>query len=222
MTRPEHAAEPDRTPPHSEPPRVDLLTIVKMVDSGSRVLDIGCGDGTLLQLLARKKQVDGRGIEIDQANVARCMAKGLSVIQGDAETELRDYPDKSFDYAILSQTLQTTRKPHRMLEELLRIAGRVIVSFPNFGHWSIRLKFLLGGQMPVSRILPYKWYETPNIHICSIRDFEDLCDELDIKIIRSEVLNWYGRELRYTIPLYLQNTFGEQAVFMLEKKSQAE
>ena len=151
--------------------RVDLLLIAEMVSPGARVLDIGCGDGTLLRLLAEKRGVDGRGIELSQAGVNSCVAQGLSVIQGDADTDLVHYPDLAFDFAILSQTLQATYSPRHVLEQLLRIGKRAVVSFPNFGHWRVRAQLLFGGQMPQTDNLPDRWYDTPNIHLCTINDF---------------------------------------------------
>ena len=142
-----------------------------MVETGARVLDVGCGDGELLRLLAETRGVDARGIEISQQGVNDCVAKGLSVVQGDADIDLADYPDDGFDYVILSQTLQATRNPRKVLEQMLRIGKRAIVSFPNFGHWRIRWQLGLRGRMPMTENLSYAWYETPNIHFCTIRDF---------------------------------------------------
>ncbi|KAI93388.1 methionine biosynthesis protein, partial [Rhodomicrobium udaipurense JA643] len=161
---------------HAAQPRIDLLLIAGMVEDGARVLDVGCGTGQLLKLLEEKKNVDGRGIELSQSGVNFCVAKGLSVIQGDADHDLVNYPDLAFDYAILSQTLQATTRPKEVLQELLRIARHVIVSFPNFGHWRIRTQILFNGRMPVTWNLPEAWYETPNIHFCTIADFRELCD----------------------------------------------
>ena len=150
--------------------RIDLLVVADMVERGARVLDVGCGDGELLRLL-ETRGVDGRGIELSREGVNECVAKGLAVIQGDADTDLADYPDDAFDFVILSQTLQATRQPRVVLEHMLRIGRHGIVSFPNFGHWNIRLQILFGGHMPRTDNLPYAWYETPNIHFCSIKDF---------------------------------------------------
>lgn len=197
--------------------RVDLLLIAGMVEPGSKVLDVGSGDGTLLHLLETRKLVDGRGIELRQERVNRCVAKGLSVIQGDADKDLADYPDQSFDYAILSQTLQAMQRPRYVLEELLRIGRHAIVSLPNFAHWRIRAQLTLRGRMPETTNLPEKWYETPNIHLCSLKDFRDLCDEIGADIETSYSLNVYGRKLPYAVPLFLQNLIGEQAVFLLKK-----
>src|ERR1700678_1958463 len=149
--------------------RGDHLLVAQMVERGSKVLDVGCGDGDLLQLL-ETRGIDGRGIELSREGVNRCVAKGLAVVQGDADTDLINYPDDAFDYVILSQTLQATRQPRVVLENLLRIGRRAIVSFPNFGFWRMRLQVALGGHMPHTDNLPYAWYETPNIHFCSIRD----------------------------------------------------
>src|SRR6266480_2641033 len=144
--------------------RVDFLFVADMVERGAKVLDVGCGDGELLRILAERRGVDGRGIEISREGVNECVAKGLAVIQGDADTDLVDYPDDSFDYVILSQTLQATRQPKVVLENLLRIGQRAIVSFPNFGYWKMRLQLLVGGHMPRTENLPATWYDTPNIH----------------------------------------------------------
>lgn len=154
--------------------RPDLAVIAANVAPGSRVLDIGCGDGALLAALRDGKQVDARGMELDPHDVAECVAKGLSVMQGDADTDLIDYPDAAFDYAILSQTLQTTKRPDQVLDELLRVGRKAFVSFPNFGHWRVRASLMWYGRMPVTRLLPVAWYETPNIHHVTVRDFRDL------------------------------------------------
>jgi len=153
--------------------RPDLAIIADAVPSSARVLDVGCGDGELMEAL-RAKGVDARGLEIDPANVTAAIARGQSVVQGDANRDLADYPDDAFDYAILSQTLQTTERPDLVVGELLRIAPRAFVSFPNFAHWRVRLALLWGGRMPVTRLLPVAWYETPNIHHVTVSDFRDL------------------------------------------------
>jgi len=208
-------------PPHAlrvaDTSRVDLLLIAEMVSSNARVLDIGCGDGTLLRLLAEKRGVDGRGIELSQAGVNSCVAQGLSVIQGDADTDLVYYPDLAFDYAILSQTIQATYSPRDVLKQLLRIGKRVIVSFPNFGHWRVRTQLLFGGAMPKTDNLPDRWYETPNIHLCTIKDFLALCGDVGARVERAVALNAYGRKLGVSMPLFAQNLFGEQAVFLLSR-----
>ena len=197
--------------------RVDLLLIAEMVTPGARVLDIGCGDGTLLRLLAEKRGVDGRGIELSQAGVNSCVAQGLSVIQGDADTDLVHYPDLAFDFVILSQTIQATYSPRHVLEQLLRIGKRVVVSFPNFGHWRVRAQLLFGGQMPQTDNLPDRWYDTPNIHLCTIKDFLGLCKDVGARVERAVALNAYGRKLGVAMPVFAQNLFGEQAVFLLSR-----
>ncbi len=195
--------------------RADHLIISDMVDRDARVLDIGCGDGALLELLRTKKKIDGRGVEIYQPNVNLCVAKGLSVIHGDADHDLVNYPDSVFDYVILSQTIQATMNPKTVLEQLLRISKKAIVSFPNFGHWKTRMQLLLTGRMPVNRSLPMAWYETPNIHLCTIKDFVELCKDVDARIEKSVVLNQDGTRIRMGKSLHLQNLFGTQAVFLL-------
>jgi len=162
--------------------RPDLAVIAANVAPGSRVLDVGCGDGTLMQALRDDTRCDARGMELDPANVGLCVGKGLSVIQGDADKDLAFYPDQSVDYAILSQTLQTTMRPDLVLEQLLRIGRRAFVSFPNFAHWRVRLSLLWGGRMPVTRLLPVAWYETPNIHHLTVNDFRELVRMRGIKV----------------------------------------
>ncbi len=162
--------------------RPDLAIIARNVRHGARVLDVGCGDGDLMAALRDERGVDARGLELDTTNVALAMARGLSVIQGDADSDLAGYPDQSFDYAILSQTLQTARAPDRVLDELLRIGRRAFVSFPNFAHWRVRLSLLWGGRMPVTRLLPERWYDTPNIHHLTIDDFRAHLREREITV----------------------------------------
>ncbi len=202
---------------HDSTTRVDHLLIEEMVTRGARVLDIGCGNGDLLKLLLEAKEIDGRGVEISQEGVNLCVSKGLSVVQGDADLDLANYPDDSFDFAILSQTLQATNRPKHVLDQLLRIGRRAIVSFPNFGHWKIRGQLLFKGRMPVTENLPVAWYETPNIHFCTIKDFVELSSELDARIERSVALNASGHKLGITLPLFMQNLIGEQAIFLLKR-----
>lgn len=201
----------------TQAPRQDHLLIVDMVEEGARVLDVGCGDGALLQLLAERKNVDGRGVELSQRGVNDCVAKGLSVIQGDADTDLRDYPDDGFDYVILSQTLQATRHPREALRNMLRIGRRAIVSFPNFGYWRVRSQLVFRGRMPVTGNLAYSWHDTPNIHLCTIRDFVALVEELGARIERGVALDHAGTPIRVNAPWWVWNFFGEQAVFLLAR-----
>ena len=203
--------------PKPEGARVDLVLLSQIVETGSRVLDVGCGDGALLRLLAETREVDARGIEISQAGVNQCVARGLSVVQGDADTDLVNYPDNAFDYAILSQTIQATHRPREVLEQLLRIGRRAIVSFPNFGHWNIRAQIMFRGRMPVTPNLSSAWYDTPNIHFCTIKDFVALCHDLDAEVERSIALNAYGKPLGLKIPYVMQNLVGQQAIFLLSQ-----
>jgi len=198
--------------------RVDLQRIADMVGPNTRLLDVGCGDGALLDYLVHEKGVDGRGIEISTAGVNACVTQGLSVIQGDADTDLNHYPDDAFDFVILSQTIQATRNPRDVLENMLRIGKKAIVSFPNFGYWRVRLGLLFFGHMPITKALPYDWYDTPNIHQCTIKDFVRLCDRLGITIERSIALNNLGHTRRIHSSVFLANLVGEQGVFLLTKQ----
>ncbi|MDH7973863.1 methionine biosynthesis protein MetW [Sphingomonas sp. AR_OL41] len=194
--------------------RPDLAIIADNVVPGSRVLDVGCGDGALMAALRDKRQVDARGLEIDPRNVAAAVSRGLSVIQGDADSDLAGYPDASFDYAILSQTLQTTRAPDMVLEQLLRIGQRAFVSFPNFAHWRVRLSLLWGGRMPVTRLLPVAWYATPNIHHVTIDDFRALVRERDIAVEGEWFLSGDKRTTSAGA-----NLFAEHAIFLLRRNN---
>jgi len=196
--------------------RVDLQLIANMIDPGSRVLDVGCADGTLLSYLVKTKNVDGRGIELSQTGVNNCVSKGLSVVQGDADADLSDYPDKGFDYAILSQTLQATHRPKLVMEQLLRVGKKAIVSFPNFAYWRCRSYLFFNGRMPMTNSLDYAWYETPNIHFCTLRDFTDLCADLGIAIEQSIIVGGNGHVLSYDIDSRRANFFAAQCVFMLQ------
>ncbi|MEZ5816926.1 MAG: methionine biosynthesis protein MetW [Hyphomicrobiaceae bacterium] len=205
------------TPVQARAHRVDHLLIADMVSRGARVLDVGCGDGALLQLLEERKDVDGRGIEVTREKVNACVARGLSVIQGDADRDLDKYPDQAFDYAILSLTIQATRHPKPVLENLLRIGRHAIVSFPNFGHWWIRAQLLATGRMPTTVNLPEPWYDSPDAHLCTIRDFVDLCRLVDARVMRKVAFNASGQQLGTWLPLTVHNLLGEKAVFLLSR-----
>jgi methionine biosynthesis protein MetW len=197
--------------------RRDLRVIGDMIEPSARVLDIGCGDGALLAYLVREKGADGRGVELSQSGVNACVGQGLSVIQGDADSDLDAYPQGAFDVVVLSQTLQATRQPRRVLETLLRIGERAIVSFPNFGFWRVRLSLLARGRMPVTPLLHHAWYDTPNIHLCTLRDFVALCDEIGGRIERSITLDRYGVPFALDPRGALANLLAAQGVFVLTR-----
>jgi methionine biosynthesis protein MetW len=192
--------------------RPDLAIIAAHVADGSRILDVGCGDGTLMAELRDRHGCDARGLEIDAANVAACVARGLPVIQGDADTDLAGYPDASFDYAILSQTLQTARAPHHVLDHLLRIGRRAFVSFPNFAHWRVRASLLWGGRMPVTSLLPEQWFDTPNIHHVTVDDFRAFVRARGITVEGA----WFLSRSRQTSAA-AANFRAEHAVFLLRR-----
>ncbi len=206
----------DRRPSLPES-RVDLVQIAEMISAGERVLDVGCGDGALLDLLRRDKGVEGRGIDVERENVAACLARGLSVIQGDADSDLDGYPDDAFDVVILSQTIQATRRPRRVLENLIRIGRRAIVTFPNFAHWRVRWQILMFGRMPVTRTIGYRWYDTPNIHLCTIRDFSELAGDVGATTLRLVALDRDGRPFDQAWPITVTNLIAPQAMFVLER-----
>ena len=198
--------------------RPDFAEILRLVRPSSRVLDVGCGEGALLELLVGEKSCDGRGLEISAEGVAACLARGLAVVQGDADRDLKGYPSDAFDYAILSQTLQATVAPREVLIELLRIADRAIVSFPNFGHWRTRLSLLARGRMPETQALPHQWWSTPNIHMCTLRDFTILCHELDLRIESCAALPT-GKPPRVIDPeRAVENWRSESALFLLSRR----
>jgi methionine biosynthesis protein MetW len=198
--------------------RPDLRIIADMVRNNTRVLDVGCGDGALLDYLIHAKDVDGRGVELSQAGVNACVEHGLSVVQGDADIDLKDYPSDAFDYVILSQTLQATSDPKGVLQQMVRIGRRAIVSFPNFGWWKLRLHIAFCGTMPVNGTLPYQWYDTPNIHLCTIRDFVALCDALGIVIELSFALSEGGKSRGFRATSPLSNLMSEQGIFLLARR----
>ena len=197
--------------------RLDLRLIAEMIAPGSRVLDIGCGDGELIEHLIRLKSADARGIEIDMAEATEAVAAGLPVIHGDADNDLAFYPDGAFDYVVLSRTLQAVERPREVLRQMLRIGGRAIVSFPNFGHWQLRVKLLLDGRMPDNETWSRPWYETPNIHPCTIRDFFALCAMEGYVVERWLAVDEKGLSTPWKRSPWLANLFGEQALFLLRR-----
>jgi len=193
----------------------EFKIIANLLPEQSRVLDVGCGDGTLIEALIKQKNIDARGIELEEKKVKQCISKGLSVIQGNAETELGQFPDKAFDFAVLSQTLQAFYKPDNVLNELLRIGKKVIISIPNFGYWQVRTSLLFFGKMPVTKSLPDSWYNTPNLHMCSIKDFYHFCDKKKIKMdkiigINNEKISSINR-----INLEMKNLLSEVGIFLI-------
>ena len=188
-----------------------------LIDINSRVLDVGCGDGSLLLYLKKNKRVDGRGLEINQKNVQECLARGLAVIEGDAEKDLINYPDNSFDTAILNQAIQQFYEPRKVLNELLRIAKKAIITIPNFGYWKVRLSLLLKGTMPVTKTLPHSWYDTPNLHMSSIKDFYNLCSLDNIKVIKSISITSDKISDIKTNHLEVKNLISELGVFLVSK-----
>ncbi|MCC6914367.1 MAG: methionine biosynthesis protein MetW [Rhodospirillaceae bacterium] len=197
--------------------RVDLQHVADLVVPRSRLLDVGCGDGALLAYLKIFKQVDGRGLELAMSKVRAAVSQGLPVIQGNLETDLADYPTGAFDYVVLSQTLQATHNPRLVLEQLLRIGTRAIVSFPNFGYWRVRLSLLFGGRMPVTGVLANPWFDTPNIHLCTISDFIALARTMNIKIEQSFALDQMGRRQGFDATESKANLLSEQALFVLTR-----
>ena len=188
-----------------------------LIDANSRVLDVGCGDGSLLLHLKKIKNVDGRGLEIDQKRVQESVAKGLAVIEGDAEKDLVDYPNASFDFAILNQSLQQFHDPRKVLDELLRVAKKAIITIPNFGYWKVRLNLLFQGTMPVTENLPHTWYNTPNLHMCTIKDFYNLCKLDNIEIVKSISVSSDKISDIQKSNLEVKNLISEIGIFLIKK-----
>ena len=200
--------------------RVDLKLIASLIKPGSRVLDVGCGDGSLLRYLAAHRDVDGRGLEISREGVQSCLRQGLSVVQGDAEADLGNYPSGAFDYVVLSETIQATHNPLMVLRELVRIGHYALVSFPNFGHWKCRLQLLFKGRMPVTGSLPLSWHTTPNIHFSTITDFISTCSAEKISVARRYSLNERGQPAGlWGVPPF-DNLLGAQGVFLLSASAE--
>ena len=197
--------------------KIEDDVLAGLIDINSRVLDVGCGDGSLLLHLKKNKRINGRGIEIDQVKVQESVAKGLAVIEGDAEKDLINYPNNSFDFAILNQSLQQFYDPRKVINELLRIAKNAIVTIPNFGFWKVRLSLLLKGNMPVTKTLPYNWYNTPNLHMCTIKDFYNLCNLDNIKIIKSIAVSTNKISNIQKSNLEIKNLISEIGIFLIQK-----
>jgi len=205
--------------PQPEHIRFDLQVIASLIEPGSRVLDLGCGSGELLAWLAAAKEVRGAGIEQDKDKAARCIARGLSVLHGDLNTEVEDYPDASFDYVILSQTLQQVYEPARLLRSLARIGKRVIVSFPNFSHWTIRLQLLWRGMAPKNDQLPYSWYDTPNIRVITLADFRRFARDVGYRIVREIAIDTDTASRSGKVVEFLANWRATYGIFIIEKKN---
>jgi len=195
----------------------EFKVISKLIDEKSRVLDVGCGDGVLMEYLSKNKVVDVRGLEISKEKVKKCLSNGLAVIEGNAEYDLKQFPDLSFDYVILSQTLQAFMSPENVIKDLLRVGKKVIVTIPNFGHWKIRVDLLFKGEMPITKNLPYEWYNTPNLHMCTIQDFYNFCNNKGINIFKTISLNGQKTSKIASSNLKFKNLISELGIFLLEK-----
>ena len=193
----------------------EFKVIADLLPNNSKVLDVGCGDGSLMDLLAKDKNIEVRGLELDQSNVQKCIVKGLPVIQGDAETELYQFPPQSFDYVILSQTLQAFYKPDKVLKELLRIGKSVIVSIPNFGYWRVRTSLLFFGKMPITKTIPNTWFNTPNLHMCTIKDLFNYCEDQNIEIKKVIGINENNISLIKKSNLEMKNLFSKLGIFLI-------
>ena len=195
----------------------EFQIIAELIENNTRVLDVGCGDGTLMKYLKDKKKVDTRGLEISKSNVQNCISKGLSIIEGNAEKDLHQFPNSSFDYVVLSQTLQAFLNPEKVIDDLLRVSNRAIVTIPNFGYWKIRIHLLLKGTMPITKNLPDEWYNTPNLHMCTIKDFFNFCYNKKIEIYKSIALNGEKTSKIQKKNLNLKNINSEVGIFLIKK-----
>ena len=197
--------------------KAEFKIISELVEKNTRVLDVGCADGTLMKFLKENKNIDTRGLEISKNKVQNCIGKGLAVIEGNAEKDLQQFPDTSFDYVILSQTLQAFYNPEKVIEDLLRVSKKAIVTIPNFGYWKIRLHLLIKGTMPITKNLPDEWYNTPNLHMCSIKDFFNFCTKKNIKLFKSLALNNNKISSINNLNLSLKNLSSELGIFLIER-----
>jgi len=195
---------------------VNYEIIVQMIENGAKVLDLGCGNGELLKLLKDKKNVKGRGVEINEENIIKCVEKGLSVFQGDIDEGLKDYQDKSFDYVILNSTLQCTHKPDYVIQEMLRVGKKAVISFPNFAYWRVRTYLCCGGRMPKSKMLPFEWYNTPHIHLLTVNDFKDFCKQRNIEILQAVYMN-KATVKNDVFHNFMPNFFAEEAIFITKR-----
>jgi len=195
----------------------EFQIISELIENNTRVLDVGCGDGTLMKFLIDKKNVDTRGLEISKNNVQSCISKGLSVIEGNAEKDLHQFSNLSFDYVVLSQTLQAFYNPEKVINDLLRVANKAIVTIPNFGHWKVRIHLLLKGTMPVTKILPNEWYNTPNLHMCSIKDFFNFCTKKKIELYKSIALGGEKTSEIKNSNINIKNLNSELGIFLIKK-----
>ena len=195
----------------------EFQIIAELIDNKTRVLDVGCGDGTLMKYLKEKKDIDTRGLEISKNKIQICVSKGLSVIEGNAEKDLKQFPDSSFNYVILSQTLQAFYNPEKVIDDLLNVADKAIITIPNFGFWRVRLDLLIKGKMPITKNLPEEWYNTPNLHMCTIKDFFNFCNKKNIKLYKSLALNDQKISDISNKNLEIKNLFSELGIFLLEK-----
>ena len=195
----------------------EFKIISELIENNTRVLDVGCGDGTLMKYLKDEKHVDTRGLEISKKNVQDCTSKGLSVIEGNAEKDLHQFPNLSFDYVILSQTLQAFYNPEKVIDDLLRVANKAIVTIPNFGHWKVRIHLLLKGTMPITENLPNEWYSTPNLHMCTIKDFFNFCSKKKIELYKSIALNDEKTSTINSGNINIKNLSSELGIFLIKK-----
>ena len=195
----------------------EFKIITQLIENNTRVLDVGCGDGTLMKHLKDNKSIDTRGLEISKNNVQTCIGKGLAVIEGNAEKDLQQFPNLSFDYVVLSQTLQAFYNPEKVINDLLRVANKAIVTIPNFGYWKVRLQLLFKGTMPITKNLPDEWYNTPNLHMCTIKDFFNFCSEKNINLYKSIALHEQKTSNINKINLNLKNLSSELGIFLIEK-----